>query len=146
MESISRIDCCEVNNPEIYRSGKLKLVLLKNSSTETVAGDGKVGVDSSRLLLRGLGANGAWSNSPAAAARVPAEGRNGLSSLSHDRQLGSNGVGENSPVEAAGGSAAGERIPGQPAPAGGPRTAAARLSTSAEPEPEAGRGRKKSSS
>lgn len=128
------MNCCEVNNLEIYRSGKLGL--LKNSSTEKVAGDGMVGVDSSRLL-RGLGANGAWSSSPAAAARVPAEGRNGLSSLSHDRQLGSNGIGENSPVEAAGGSAAGERMPGRPA--GGPR-AAERLSMSAEP------GRKKPSS
>jgi len=82
-----------------------------------VASDGMVGVDSSRLLLRGLGANGgAWSS----ASPVAAEGRNGLSSLSHDRQLGSNGIGENSPVEAAGGSAAGERIPGRAAVAHDP--------------------------
>ena len=64
------------------------MVLLKNSSTEMVASDGMVGVDSSRLLRR-LGANGACP-SLAAAALVPAEGRNRLSSLSHDKQLGSN--------------------------------------------------------
>lgn len=104
-------------NIGIYMSGKVPL--LKNSSTETVAGDGMVGV-ASRRLLRGLGANGACS------ARVPAEGRNGLSSLSHERQLGSNGIGENSPVEAAGGSAAGERIPGRTD--GAPPRAAAKLS------------------
>ena len=108
-------------------------MLLKNSSTEKVAGDGMVGVASSRLL-RGLGANGG-----ACSARVPAEGRNGLSSLSHDRQLGSNGIGENSPVEAAGGRAAGERIPGRRKPSVPPR-AAAKPSRSAE----AGAGRKKS--
>ena len=71
--------------------------------------------------------------------RVPAKGRNGLSLLSHERQLGSNGIGVNSPVEAAGGRAAGERIPGRRKPSVPPR-AAAKPSRSAE----AGAGRKKS--
>src|SRR5438105_2049292 len=110
----------QISSREIYKSGKL----LKNWSTEKVAGDGMVGVASS--WLRGLGANGA--SSPAA--RAPAEGRNGLRSANQERELGSNayGSGEKIPEDAAGGSAAGERIPGRPD--GGPRTAA-KLSTSA---------------
>jgi len=76
-------------------------------------------VDSSRLL-HGLGANGAWP-SLAAAARVPAEGRNGLSSLSHDKQLGSNGISEKRPVEAGGGP------PPAPSPAPGTMEKRARV-------------------
>jgi hypothetical protein len=50
-----------------------------------------VGMDSNRL-----DANGVWP-SLAAVARVLAEGRNRLSSLSYDRQLGSNDMSENNP-------------------------------------------------
>ena len=79
----------------------------KNSSTEKVAGDGMVGV--ANRLLCGLGGNAG--SSLLAAARTPAEGRNGLRLASPECDLGSNGIGENSPMDAAGGSAAGERIP-----------------------------------
>ena len=89
------------------------MVLLKNSRPLLVASNGKVGMDSSKLL-RGLGANGAWP-SLAMTAQVPALGRNWLSSLSHDKQLGLNGISEKSLVEAAEGSTAGERIQGRPA-------------------------------
>jgi hypothetical protein len=105
----------------IYMSGKL----LKNSSTEKVAGDGMVGVTS--RWLRGLGAN--WGSIPGW--RVPAEGRNGLRSASQEWLVGSNGIGEKSPVDAAGGSAAGERIPGCD---DGPSTAV-KLSKSNSTEP-----------
>lgn len=88
-------------------------MLLKNSMTEKVAGDGMVGVDSSRL--RGLGANGGGG-----AAAAPAEWRKGLRSLSQEREAWSSG--EKSPDDAAGGSAegTGERMLGR----AGPRAAA----------------------
>jgi hypothetical protein len=73
----------------IYMSGKL----LKNASTEKVAGDGMVSVAS--RWLRGLGAN--WGSSPAC--RVPAERRDGLRLASQEWLLGSNDIGEKSPVD-----------------------------------------------